>query len=332
MRACCYAVPLVLLVSCATTPPPPHLEGKAAPPRYPGSTHLSAAGESRESLVQAEAGARAELIKKISLRVSEVFEQVEEERSAGSASAGTRSTAVRLRQESEFSRANLIEIAERGSYGGRHFALAVLSREKAGAALAEDYRAVAAGFREAVALARRDEARPAAFTSAYRQAMAGYATLRPLGLELAAVDPAREEEVRGDLRLLGELRASRARVLQTVAVRVVTTGARSDAAEKVSGALARELSALGIRVDPSAKGSTLELSVDEAWPRGMGVCCQWSPRFALDGQPLRLELNIVGCDPRDKARAREDAAAQLTPEVLRPALRSALSVLVPLEE
>lgn len=327
-----HLIPYVLLLSCAPPSVPAHFTDTTPPLKYPASAYITAAAESDVSPADAEQRARIAIVRQISLRVQEVFEKVESERHTAGRSSASGSTTSRLREESGFSRAHLIDIADRGTYGRKHYALAVLARQKAGAALADEYRAAVGGFREAVALTKQKESDPAAFTATYRNARASYAQARPLGLELAAVDPSREDEVREDLRLLGELWASRARVLSAAAVRIVEQGSE-DAAARVSAVIARELSALGVRVGTGASTATLELKVEESWPRGLGLCCQWSPRVVLNGQPVKLDLNVVGCtNGRDRSLARDDAAAQLTAESLRPALQTALSNFVPLEE
>lgn len=328
------ALPLVVvLVACGSTPTPipAHFRG-VEPLRYPSQDWITAVGESRSSLEDAETRARMAVSRKISLRLTEVYERIESELREGGRHSSTDHTISRVREESSFSRGQLIKIVDRGSYQGKHFALAVLSRAEAGEALAGGYRAQARGFRAAVEEARKNERQPARFTAAYREAMTAYRKLEPLALELAAVDPSKEAQLKEDLQLFGELQASRARVVSSLAVRIEWKGSKA-AAERIRALLAREIGALGVRVGQGATSTTLMVEVKERWPKGLVLCAEWEPKVTLNDQPVPLEPPVVmGCTHgKSRSHARDDAASQLTPELFRPALEKALHSLVPLE-
>jgi len=323
------AAALLAASSCAVAPA--HLRGEAEPSGYPRSRFLTAAASSETSSQEADAAAKVGIAQQIDSRIVAEFESLQREIGRGESVSASHEVSQRVVQQASFRRADLIEIAERGSWRGTHYSLAVLSREKAARALGQDYRSRAGAFREACAAALASEARPAAFTAAWHAARRGWMDLGTAGQELAAVDPSHAEEVHGDARRLGTLRAARTRVMQALAFRVEARAAGAPADERFAQAVRAALTSLGLRTDRATGALQLQAGADESFPRGLGACCEWRPLLVLEGTALALESELTGCHPKDRAQARAELESRLEGAVRAP-LRRALAATVPWDE
>lgn len=328
-----------VLAACASGPKPPaakpaaplpaYMQGVGTHPRFPAGLYIAGLGVSAESAGQADAAALATIASQIRAKVASEQKSFESESVGREGIESREDRSIAVTTTASFSRAALIKVIERRQLDGKFYAYAVLDKHEAGEVIGADYEAQARPFRAAVDEALAPGAPPRAFTAAYGRATRLAASLVTLGDELQAIDAARGGMVRADRDRLGKLRAARQEVIQRNAVRLTPAGATQDAVAVV----ARALASLGVPTTNAASGALeLRLKVEETFPRGVGVCCQWDVRMELDGQPLMVEMHPMGCHSRDRSLARADVVRQLSAESLAEPLRGALAAVLPLAE
>ena len=309
----------------STKPVGPHLLGVGAHETYREPAFFAQSGSSAQSMEQAENAARQRVAQQIQSRIESVFQERMREDSAGQSS----STVDRvIRVTSQFSRGNLITIADRGQKDGVFYAFAVLDRAKADQSLGSEYDVASAEFRTAAdnALAAVGNARE--FTGAWSRASALWKVLEGKGLELEALDKSGASRVRDDRRRRSDLLAARQNVLRDFPVRLAAKGAYSD---QIASVMNKALKKIGVDVSSNpAGGVPLEVEVTESLPRGVGVCCSWSLALTVDGQPVAMSTAPVGCHHRDRGMARANVVRELE-NAVPDELRRHLSTVLPLE-
>ncbi len=316
-------LPTVLLFACATVPPT--LTGAAPDPRFPAVGYLIGAGQSTDSQAAADAAAMGALVQRIDSRISSTFLDIESKDASGE----RETIKSKLYVKSEFSQARLIRVVDRGYYGGTYYALAALERSAAGRELSREYQPPARAFREAVALAQENQGNAVAFTAATRRALEAFRKLSPMGTELTALDPEAGRAFDVDRERLGTLLSLRQAVMQSISVSVTP---ETPTAADLAAALAKVVPALGLRLTDQSPTTTLVVSVDESWPPGLGVCVEWDATVTVDGTPMPLKTDLIGCHPKDKDLARQNLVDSLTADKLEAPLKAVLATVVPWED
>ena len=336
----CRAVTLVvaLLTGCAApqrTVPVYLRAADAESPRHPRSRFVTATA-SASSAQQADARAQAGVAQQISASIK--VEIASWAQTSGAADAQNYVEKIKL--NSSFAHGELVHIAERAQDDSGFYALAVLERGEAEAALARDVAADETRFAAAAdrALAARRERKAGEFSTAAAEALAGLPVVEASYLLRRAVlrRPSAAESAHLARRnaLLSALVDARSR--RVVDIRVEGTPSKSLLQRAVSA-----VQRLGLRVaegkgcsaqpnEAQADSTELVLSADETCGDGsFGPKCEVNVRLHArgcggGGEGEGRIAQAKGAHTEDRERARAKAWEKITDALVEEAVKAAL--------
>ncbi len=316
--------------------------GGAAPavaPHHSAARYVIGHGESTQGAAAAEAEARRDVAAQVASALDASL-TVEEHEAGGQGAADVRS---RIRTETTFERAELIEVppAETLCDGAHCRAVALLPREKAVETLAVDYQTAHEPFARACGA----EADPdvAIFTRALRQAETAYPALEKRGREIEVVSQGPYAPLRADRAAMSRLRAAQEARLRALDVTVLPPETVEPALTgPVSEALVSGFAHLGLPAHPGAACtgglSFAPRAAVTCGPGQLGPRCEMALagvlRDCLHAATLaEIDLRgagLVGIHPRSDADARQNVLKRLggdgVPQALGAALRDVLPV------
>ena len=344
---------LLVVAACASGPAPLpayYRDPVRSPaPECPPSRFLVEAASSPDGRADAEARARAAVVRRISSAIEVETERVAEIARVDDRDVAARSLKQVIRERADFRHAELIQAAgapeERD---GVTWALACLDRERALDTLRREMETPLARFESAAVRAREALARKdgPGFTQAFHESVALEPELLPRFAGLRAIAAAPPEEERAFAASIRELHqaAGRRRAEAQIHLQVRADGLPPDLRDAVTEAFRAAIAGLGLRTVVARDGACpdgvhrVQVEVTPACRWGsLGHWCR--PRFTLSGEACDTHRVVFeaglddlaqGVDPREVERALRKALLRIDHEKLEKKMRELFASELPL--
>ena len=353
--------PLALLAAalvtsaCAAALPPYLVDPEATPhPACPPAQFIVGVGSSQQGRGDAEAQARAAVVKKLSSQIEVETDRMVNVGRRDGAAVNDHWISQNSRERGQFRHGELIKIVgSPASRGDETLVLACLDRRRAADALSADAGPLLAKFDAAAkrATAARDENDWEGFASAYREASRAIRGAFPIIVQLKALGGgagAQGEIILSEWQeIVGTASAFRGRTV--FRLRLAAKALPDEMASMVTEAVREALTSLGGTVMISESGcegaSQGTFFIDVAataechWgglghscrPRLTAVARDCHSRRQLFDAALGDPRTLVGNDPEDEQRALKKALAKLTAASITPQLQQAFSAVLPVD-